>query len=101
MISSACLPGSVFAGDDYVPLERYERAERRVYREYVPEQPRSVRIIVTERPLPRIVCAPPVVAYHRIVPAPRLIVGSPCYTPVPSRYHAGGYHARIGTRIRY
>src|SRR5688572_21505100 len=104
VIASACFSGSVFAGEDVVPLERYEREERGVYREYVPvyrRQPRTVTIIVRERPVQHIVYGAPVGGYYRIDPCPKLIVRDPCYAPVPSRYFAGGHHARIGTRIRY
>ena len=89
--------GGAFAGENVVPLERYEREEREP--EYRP-QPRTVYIIIKERPAPCIVYPAPTYGYH-IGSRPRVIVREPRYALVPPRHYSYGYPARIGPRGRY
>jgi len=99
ILATTCFPGAVFAGGDEAPVERYEREDRYVEREYVPEyrpQPRTVYIIIKERPLPRLVYAAPVGGYHCIEGGRRVIVRQPCYTSHLPRYASYGYRGRIG-----
>ena len=104
ILTSASFAPSTFAGEDIVPLERYEREERRVYREPVVEyraQPRTVYVIIKERPVQHIVHAAPAVRYYRYESAPRVIAREACYGALPSRYPSSVYHRRIGARIRH
>ena len=99
ILAVASFSGGAFAGENVVPLERYEREER----EYVPEyrpQPRTVYIIIKERPAPCIVYPAPAYGY-RIESRPRVIVREPRYALLPPRHFSYGYPARIGPRGRY
>src|SRR3954469_13268646 len=86
ILASTCLPGALFAGGDEAPVERYEREDRRVERDYVPEyreyreyrpQPRTVYIIIKERPVRRLVYAAPAGGYYCIEGGRRVIVREP------------------------
>ena len=91
-------PREASAGEDVVPLERYEREERRVQREYVPAPPpRTVYIVIKERPAPRIVYSAPLVGYRCIESRPRVLVRESCYPSVPSRHIAYRRPMRIGS----
>jgi hypothetical protein len=99
IVASSCLPGAVFAGGDEAPVDRYEREDRPMEREYVPEyrpQPRTVYIIIKERPVRRLVYAAPVGGYYCIDGGRRVIVRQPCYTSFPPRYVSYGYRGRSG-----
>ena len=99
ILASTCFPGAAFAGGDEAPVDRYEREDRRVEREYVPEyrpQPRTVYIIIKERPVRRLVYAAPAGGYYCIEGGRRVIVRQPCYTSLPPRYPSYWYRGRIG-----
>jgi hypothetical protein len=104
LLASTCLATSVFAGEATVPLERYEREERHVYREYVPEyrpQPRTVYVIIEQRPVPCVVYPAVTGGYYRIHGGRRMIVREPVYASLQHWHHSRGHHGRMGTRIRY
>jgi len=99
ILATASFPAASFAGgDDVAPVERYDREDRYVEREYVPEcrpQPRTVYIIIKERPVRRVVYAAPAGGYYRFEGSRRVIVREPCYTSLPPRYVTYGYRGRF------
>src|SRR5215203_5089186 len=89
LLVGACLPVAAFGGENVVPLERYEREDRHVEREYVPEyrpQSRTVYIVIKERPAPCVVYQAPIGGYYRAESGRRLIVREPCYAALPPRH---------------
>ena len=103
MLAVAASPCAVLAGgDDVAPPERYEREDRYTYREYVPPpQPRTVYVIIRERPVPRLVYAAPAGGYYCIEGGRRVMIHQPCYTTLPRRYVSYGYRGHAGGRYCY